>query len=333
MRLLRKLKLAQRLRAALALLLLVMGLGSALALQQARSQQQQLAWLAQTALPSVRLLQEMSGQVDELRGLLALHLMLGGGAQARETEQQMAARRQAITQRLAGFEQRLVDATERTHLDAVQHSLAGFDAEYEKLLAISRQGLGDAASAATARALLIGPSQWAYQRLCAALAAWSAYLEQRSDQTSRQARAAADGLALLLAAQAALMLGAALLLGGRLAWQLASPVWAGARQASAGSALFANAANPGSAAASISPRLDGAVPGLAAPTVSARRLAVEAQLLAINAAVAAARSGDPADQAGQTAPSDSDEGLRHLAQRVTDATLALRQLLAAEPAG
>ena len=324
MRLLRKLKLAQRLRAALALLLLVMGLGSALALQQARSQQQQLAWVAQTALPSVRLLQEMSGQVDELRGLLALHLMLGGGTQARETEQQMGARRQAINQRLAGFEQRLVDATERTHLDAVQRSLAGFDAEYEKLLAISRQGLGDAASAATARALLIGPSQWAYQRLCTALAAWSAYLEQRSDQTSRQARAAADGLPLLLAAQAALMLGAALLLGGRLAWQLAS---------SAGTALFANAANAGSAAASVSPRLDGAVPGLAAPTVSARRLAVEAQLLAINAAVAAARSGHPADQAGQTAPSDSDEGLRHLAQRVTDATQALRQLLAAEPAG
>ena len=78
--------------AALALLLLLMGLGTALSSRQSQEQLQTLALLEQTALPSARLLHELIGQVDELRGLLALHLMLGGTAEATAMAQQMRLR-------------------------------------------------------------------------------------------------------------------------------------------------------------------------------------------------------------------------------------------------
>ena len=311
------LPISQRLGAALALLLLLMGLGTALASRQSQAQQQTLALLEQTALPSARLLHELTGQVDELRGLLALHLMLGGTAEAGAMAQQMRLRSLAITQRLAAFGPRLVDGTERTHCEAVSASLALFIAEQDKLLAMSRHGTQDAATAAAARKLLTGPSQLAYQRLSADLATWSAYVEQRTDQTSRQARALGAGLPLQLALLAAVMLSGAAL--------LAAAAWAGARQPGAKKAA-------GQAARSAEPLADWPrrrrLVDLAG-TVD--RLAFEAHLLALNAAVVAARQGQPG-QAEQLAPGGREEGVRHLAQRVAAATREVRSLLAGEPA-
>ena len=316
MKLLQTLPINQRLGAALALLLLLMGLGTALSGRQSQEQQQTLALLAQTDLPSARLLHELTGHVDELRGLLALHLMLGGTAEATAMEQQMRLRRLAIEQRLAAFGPRLSDTTERTHFEAVSASLTQFIAEQDKLLAISRSGTQDAATAAAARKLLTGPSQLAYQRLSADLAAWSAYVEQRTDQTSRQARALGAGLPLQLALLAAAMLAGAAVLG--------AAVWADVRQPDVKQAAGQAAR---SADAGVDwPRRRRLVD--LAGTVD--RLAFEAHLLALNAAVVAARQGQPG-QPDQPAPAGREEGVRHLAQRVAEATREVRQLLAGEP--
>ena len=317
------LPISQRLGAALALLLLLMGLGTALASRQSQAQQQTLALLEQTALPSARLLHELTGQVDELRGLLALHLMLGGTAEAGAMAQQMRLRSLAITQRLAAFGPRLVDGTERTHCEAVSASLALFIAEQDKLLAISRHGTQDAATAAAARKLLTGPSQLAYQRLSADLATWSAYVEQRTDQTSRQARALGAGLPLQLALLAAVMLSGAAV--------LAMAAWAGLCQPGA-SLAAAQAARAARAARKAQARADGPrCQRLVDLADTADRLAFEAHLLALNAAVAAARQGRPG-QAEQPAPAGDEEGVRHLAHRVAETTRAVRQWLADEPA-
>ena len=316
MKLLQTLPISQRLGAALALLLLLLGLGTALSARQSQDQLQTLALLEQTALPSARLLHELTGQVDELRGLLALHLMLGGTAEAAAMAQRMRQRSLGLAQRLAALGPRLVDATERRHCEAVRASLAQFSAEQDKLLALSRHGTQDAATAAAARNLLTGPSQLAYQRLSADLAAWSAYVEQRTDQTSRQARALGTGLPLQLALLAAAMLAAAAL--------LAAAAWAGARQPGSKKAA-------GQAARSTEPLADWPrrrrLVDLAG-TVD--RLAFEAHLLALNAAVVAARQGQPG-QAEQPAPAGREEGMRHLAQRVAEATREVRSLLAGEP--
>ena len=320
------LPISQRLGAALALLLLLMGLGTALASRQSQAQQQTLALLEQTALPSARLLHELTGQVDELRGLLALHLMLGGTAEAGAMAQQMRLRSLAITQRLAAFGPRLVDGTERTHCEAVSASLALFIAEQDKLLAMSRHGTQDAATAAAARKLLTGPSQLAYQRLSADLATWSAYVEQRTDQTSRQARALGAGLPLQLALLAAVMLSGAAV--------LAMAAWAGLCQpgASLAAAQAAQAARAARAASTAQARADGPRRRrLVDLADTADRLAFEAHLLALNAAVAAARQGRPG-QAEQPAPAGDEEGVRHLAHRVAETTRAVRQWLADEPA-
>ena len=311
------LPITQRLGAALALLLLLMGLGTALSARQSYEQQQTLALLEQTALPSARLLHELTGQVDELRGLLALHLMLGGTAEATAMELQMRQRSLAIAQRLAALGPRLVDATERTHCDAVRASLALFIVEQDKLLALSRHGTQDAAVAAAARNLLTGPSQLAYQRLSADLAAWSAFVEQRTDQTSRQARALGAGLPLQLGLLAAVMLAGAAL--------LAAAARAGAYPP-AGKTAAGQAARSADAWADW-PRRRRLVD--LAGTVD--RLAFEAHLLALNAAVVAAHQGQPG-QAEQPAPAGSEEGVRHLAQRMAEATREVRSLLAGEPA-
>lgn len=316
MKLLQTLPINQRLGAALALLLLLMGLGTALSGRQSQEQLQTLALLAQADLPSARLLHELTGHVDELRGMLALHLMLGGSAEATAMEQQMRLRRLAIEQRLAAIGPRLSDATERTHFEAVSASLALFIAEQDKLLAISRQGTRDAAMAAAARNLLTGASQLAYQRLSADLAAWSAYVEQRTDQTSRQARALGVGLPLQLGLLAAAMLAAAAVLG--------AAAWATARQA--GASQPTGQAQRVADAWADWPRRRRLVD--LAGTVD--RLAFEAHLLALNAAVIAARQGQPG-QAEQLAPAGREEGMRHLAQRVAEATREVRQLLAGEP--
>ena len=304
-----------RLGAMLALWLLLMGLATALSSRQSQAQLQTLAQLEQTALPSTRLLHELIGHVDELRGLLALHLMLGGTAEAATLEQQMRLRHQAILRRLAGFGPGLVDVTERRHVEAVSASLSLFMAEQDKLLAITRRSGQDEASAAAARTLLAGPSQLAYQRLSADLAAWSAYVEQRTDQTSRQARALGAGLPLQLALLAAAMLAAAMLAAAAALAAAADAGRAGAGQAAT------QAAGGGDAGADWSRRRR-----LVEVADTVDRLAFEAHLLALNAAVVAARQG----QAEQPPASGREEGVRHLAHRVAEATRELRQLLASE---
>lgn len=294
---------SRRLAGALAALLLLVGLGSALAWQQAAVQQQQLAWLEQSALPP-RQLSQLSAQVDELRGLLALQLMLDGTHDGAAMDRPMQLRRQAIEMGLALTERGLGDATERAHFDATRASLAQFLAEFDKLLPLSRQATRHPAQAAAARALLTGPSQLAYQRLSADLAAWSAYVDQRSHQASRQARAAAAGLPLLLALQAVLVLGAA----AGLAWHLRRN------------------GPPALAAGPVPDRQWADWPRrrrLVDLAGTVDRLAAEARLLALNAAVAAARQGAP----GQAPPTGSEEGLRHLAERVAQATQEVRALL------
>ena len=305
-----------RLGAALALLLLLMGLGTALSSRQSHAQLQTLALMEQTALPSARLLHELTSQVDELRGLLALHLMLGGTAEATATAQQMQLRRQALELRLAAVGPRLVDATERSHFEAVSASMVVFMAEQDKLLAITRLGTQDAATAAAARTQLTGPSQLAYQRLSADLGAWSAYVEQRIDQASRQARMQGAGLPLQLALLATAMLAAAAV--------LAAAAWARARQPGASQAA-AQAARSADAQADWPRRRR-----LVDLVDTVDRLAFEAHLLALNAAVAAARQGQP-EAPEQPPPSGREEGVRHLAQRVAEATREVRQLLAGEP--
>lgn len=196
-------------------LLVLLGLSTALSLLQSRQQTVHLAVLTQATRPSVRLLRDLSGQVDELRGMLALHLMLNGTAEAATLESRMANARVRIEQQLASFEARLGDTVERGHFDAVRVSLGVFLVEQERLLVISRQGARDASQAAQARGLLIGASQQAYQALSTELTAWWTYLEQQTDRAVHRAQAAAGGLMPVQLGLLALGVLAALLRGQR----------------------------------------------------------------------------------------------------------------------
>ena len=184
----------RRFSRAVAGLLLLLAASVGLGALQSRQQDTHLALLDQAVLPAAGQLREIAGQVDELRGLLALHLMLNGTADASALEAQMLAGQALIQQRLAMVERHPRNATEQGHCDTVKASLALFLAEQAKLLAVSRQGSQDAAVAAQARNLLIGPAQQAYLRLGVDLASWRSYVEQQGEGALRQARAAASGL-------------------------------------------------------------------------------------------------------------------------------------------
>jgi len=264
----------RRLGGLLAVLLLVLALSAGLSVATAWPMQADAAQADDVILPSVRLVHEVVAAVDEVRGLAALHLMLRGTGELAEVEARLQAGRLKIERRMAASQRRLADDSERGHFQQVHASLTVFWAAQDRLLAASRRTADDPTAAALARALLGGESQQAFQQVRTDLEAWWAYTEQLAERTARQAASRAGTLAGLAVLQA--VLAAAALLVAALLWRtrLAPPPADGRRRA-----------------------LDS--------------LAFQAHLVALNAQVAAARSGD----GGQLPAAAADE-VRQLAERL-----------------
>jgi hypothetical protein len=301
----------RRLLALLALLTLVTGLSLSMTVPNRR----QAVELDEQVLPSIRLVHEMVVAVDEARGLSALHLLRADAAEQRELERRLQAVRQRIERRLAASRQRLGDDTERGHFLRVNGRLAAYWSVQERLLAASRQAVDEPVAAAQARALLAGESQQAFQQLRAELDAWWAYTDRLAGLAQGQAVAQARLQLGLLGLQGLLALGAlACVLVGRRATSTAPP-----QPPPGGAAAFA----PPAAAS------DEAVvgaPGGTAPALD--QVAFHARLLALNAAVVAAR-------AGTTTPlsNEVEDDMRQLATTLGDTAARLRALVAGNKTG
>ena len=276
----------RRLGGLLAVLLLVLALSAGLSVATAWPLQADTAQVDDVTLPSIRLVHEVVAAVDEVRGLAALHLMLRGAGELAEVEARLQAGRLKIERRMAASQRRLADDTERGHFQQAHTSLTVFWASQDRLLAASRRTADDPTAAPLARALLGGESQQAFQQLTADLEAWWAYTEQLVEAIARQTASRASSLAGLAVLQA--VLAAAALLVAALAWRTRpAPPPADTRQRA----------------------LDG--------------LAFQAHLVALNAQVAAARSGD----SGQPPEATSHE-VRQLAKPLGSTAAEIQALIA-----
>ena len=292
------------------LLLLALVLVTGVSLSMTHQHGARLVEVDDVVLPSLRLVHEMTVVVDEARGLSALHLLRADPAEQRALEDRMQAARQRIERRMAVSRQRLADDTERRHFQQVRASLTAYWAAQARLLSASRLAANTPPAAAQARALLVGDSQAAFQQLRADLDAWWAYTDELASMALAQAASQARQQLLLLAAQALLALGlGACLLVGR-------PVR---------SAGVHRPAAPTTGQPDV-PRMP-TVPNVhdEPPPASLDQLAFQARLLALNAAVAAARGG----VAGRSAtPAERD--LRRLAVQL-GATATRLAAMAAGP--
>jgi len=331
-------RLGHRIGGAVALLLLLLALANILSARQTRQLDAKLAELASVTLPSGRLVHELMGLVEDLRGMAALHLVLSGGPELAALEARMQGKRQKLALRLAAFEPRIQDDGDRQHCQIVKASLVDFWREQDKLLALSRLAANDAAAAAAARALLAGPSQLTFQKLVADLDAWWDYHEQRAGQAAQQSHADASRAM----SQLAMLGGVGLVLVGVCVALLRRsirlrPAPAGCDGVpSADTALdvgrLALAACAGAEHGGLV--MDQVEATMAALQVDSHRMAdiignfdgmaLQAQLLALNAAVDAARAGTQGPDAARVA----DE-VRRLAQRAGSTAGELQALVSA----
>ena len=284
MKTIRHLRLGHRVVGGLALLLLLLALGNILSARQTLQLDARMTELVAVARPSVQLVHELTGLVDEVQGMAALHLVLGAGPELAALDARLLASRRTLTQRLAAWPLQQADDAERGHCEAVKASLADFWVEQDKLLALSRLAQRDPAALALARAQLSGPSQQAFQRLGAALEAWWAFNDQRVGQAVQQAHAdVGRAMAMLL-----MLAAAVLVLAGVCAVLIRRSIIRPLAQDGAGE-LTPAALRDGLARVTVS-----ALPGysrqLAAVVGSVEGLALKSQLLALTAAVEAGRS-------------------------------------------
>lgn len=285
---------AARLRTLLVLLLLTLGLLAGVSLSQTRQAEATSIVFDELVMPAIKQVHELSTGVDELRGLAALHLLLRTEVERKALEGRLQAGRHAVERLLNAYGKRLVDETDRQHHAAVQASLDRFWATQDRLLAASRRAPADPAAAALARALLTGESQQAFVRVRADLDAWWAYTEAAAARAAQQARAAAH--AALWLAWAGVVLVLVSLVVAMMQRPLA--VW--------GRRRLPSDARKGASASALP---------VAGP-------ALQQHLAALNAAVAAARRGEPGRAAGLSA-----HEAQHLADQVDAAARGLRALI------
>ena len=288
---------AARLRSLLVLLLLTLGLLAGVSLSQTRQIEATSIAFDERVMPAIKQVHELTTGVDELRGLAALHLLLRNEVERRALEARLQAGRHGVERLLNAYGKRLVDDTDRQHHAAVQASLAPFWATQDRLLAASRRAPADPAAAALARALLTGESQQAFVRVRSDLDAWWAYTEAAAARAARQARAAAH-TALWLA-------------GAGVVLALLSLVVA----------VVVRVQRPPADRARRRPLRD-AARDVSASGLPVDSLALQRHLAALNAAVAAARRGEPGRAAGLSA-----QEAQRLAEQVDAAARGLRALI------
>ena len=198
MNLVQNLRVGQRLGGAFALLLLLVAVVTGAGLTATRQIDDQVTEVADNTLPSVRLVHHVQGELDELRGLSALHIMTDSPKAMDALEARMVALRQQVEQQLAAYDKLVSDDTDRRNHGAVKAQLARYLAEHDKLLGVSRLTAKDPAAAEQARALLTGDSQQAFKQLDEAIDAWWAYNEKLAERAAQSAHASASSATWLL---------------------------------------------------------------------------------------------------------------------------------------
>ncbi len=141
-----------------------------------------------------RLRPALRQQLDDCRGMEALHLVQRNEAERRALELHVKGLRQRIEQWLQAAEPRL-DNDDRRHLNELRAALATYWAVQDRVFAASRLAAmrpDDTQAAATARSLLAGESQQTWRAIVSALDDWAEATERAARRRAEQARSGAQ---------------------------------------------------------------------------------------------------------------------------------------------
>lgn len=308
---------ATRLRQLLVLLLLALGLLAGMSVSQSRGVENQAIHTETVLLPGLQQLHSLAVQVDEQRGMAALHITLRSDADRQALEGRLLASRLHLERRMATFGQRLRHDSDRRHHATVQAGLRNFWDAQDKLLDASRLAARDPAAVALARSLLAGEAQQTYVRLHADIEAWWADSAQAAGLAASLARAAAQQTAMVVWALALI---AALALA--VAWTLLRlPLQAAPTSSLRKLADPTNLSDPFDPFDPFDPsdrQSAASAPGKLADAAAA----AQQHLAALNEAVATARRGQPGRAAGLSA-----QEAQRLAEQVDGAAQGLRRLM------
>jgi hypothetical protein len=283
---------AARLRHLLVLLLLALGLLAGVSVSQTHALHAEAVQTEVVRLPALLAVNDLARQVDEQRGMAALHLTLADEAGRNELEARLQVVRSTVERRLASLARLMVDEAGRAHHRGVSQGLARFWDAQDQMVALSRRAAVDTEAARQARVLLGGEAQQAFLRVRGDIVAWSVHLEQAAVQQAADARQAAHLVVQAVWALAALT-ALALAVG-----------WAVLRWPQPAAPAFAAADGP-----------DAALP-------QRLRSGIDPHLQALNAAVATARRGEPGRGAGLSA-----QEAHQLADQVAAVAQGLRSLV------
>lgn len=273
MSLLSRLRMRERL-GALALLLVLLAVLTGVSLTQAGLLDHGADQLEDSVLPALRRTQDVRRLLDEARGLEAQQL-LAETAQDRETGLvQLKRQRRLVEAQLAATGRGGEDDEDRRLKALVQERLAQYWAAQDRVLAAlaSQPEPADAAPAPghPARRLLAEESQAAWRAVSEALVFWYQHQEQRAAALARQSRAQAGWLRTVAGGLLGLVFAGSLL-----------ALWRRQR---------GYVVRP-SAATAVTPSM------LPAPDLpeTLDSIATHSRLVALNAAVQAARTGEPTE--------------------------------------
>ncbi len=183
-------------------LVLLCGL-TAVALLQFRHLKDDADYFGRNILPSVAVVHRVNTQMQDIRRFENQHLMFRTRAEKLDVEARIAKAREAARKGLADYVQLVSDDTDRKNLEAMRGAVDGFFTVQDKVLEASRKAESDPKADELARALLLGESRQAYQKVSSAAEAWWGYNEEltsrmaeTSDGSFRNANWMLIGLAL-----------------------------------------------------------------------------------------------------------------------------------------
>ncbi len=213
---LNNLRIAQRLAIGYGALLLLICATFIVAVVQANRLAEAAGYYSENLVPSYQSEYSIDTMLRELRGAGFQHVLASTPAQMASIESRIQQIRGDIAKELHRYESDLIsDDQDRRLLVATRDAIKRFDAEWEKVLPVSRQTAENPSKTAEANAMMLGAAADAYNAAVTSIKAWWDYNVSLSEAQTRAANATRDtafvSLGIMVVASLLLGVGAAII--------------------------------------------------------------------------------------------------------------------------
>jgi methyl-accepting chemotaxis protein len=187
---LRNLKITQRLAIGFGALLLLICATFVVAIVQANRLAEAAEYYSENLVPSYQSEYRVDTMLRELRGSEFQHVLASTPAQMATIESRIGQIRGEIAGELDKYEKGLIsDDQDKRLLVATREAIKRFDAEWDKVLPVSRQTADDPSKTADANNMMLGSAADAYNAAVTAIKAWWDYNVSLSEAQTKSANA------------------------------------------------------------------------------------------------------------------------------------------------